>query len=702
MAAAAALAVVAAALVGIPPANAVPAPPAAAGSGCRLSPSGNGIQHVIYLQFDNVHFSRDNPNVPSDLEQMPHLLQFLTHNGVLDANHHTPLIAHTGTDILTSLTGVYGDRMGQPVSNSYRYFTPAGTSNPAVTFAYWTDGVFDPTTATPTDPAPTMVGPDGKVAPAPWVPFTRAGCDVGAVAAANTILENVGPDVPKVFGAGSPEAAQAAANPGLATTDFVGIGVHCAQTSARCAAGNARPDLLPDEPGGYTGYQGLFGAKYTNPVISPNGPVTTVDRSTPIVDAQGRPGFPGFDGMSAANTLGYVAQMQEAGVPVTFGYISDTHDRHPTGGAYGPGEAGYVAALKSYDDAFGAFFDRLGHDGITTANTLFVVTADENDHFAGGPPTPANCDGIHTPCTYAQLGEVNTNIRGLLATQQQNTTPFQVHADSAPNFYLDGQPAGDAPVTRAFEHAVANTTATNPYTRQDQTIVQFLDDPTEQRLLHMQTADPRRTPTFTAFANPDYFLFAGAPNCASPCVAVNPAFAWNHGDFSPDINVTWLGMAGPGIRHLGVDRSVWSDHTDIRPTILALLGLRDDYRSDGRALWELAESSALPVGLRGHRYTLDQLGAVYKQLNACVGEFGSNTLAAATRAIQSDTPGDARYRATVAGLTALGQARDQVAAQIAVLLDSATFAGGHVDEQRARALTAAAELIINLSALAGR
>src|SRR5438067_416380 len=214
---------------------------ASAGSNCRLSPSGNGINHVIYLQFDNVHFTRDNPNVPSDLEQMPNLLNFLTHNGVLDADHHTPLIAHTGTDILTSLTGVYGDRMGQPVSNSYRYFTPAGTSNPAVTFAYWTDGVFDPTT----------------------------------------------------------------------------------------------------------------------------------DGSTPIVDSAGRPGFPGFDGMSAANTLGYVAQMQEAGVPVTFGYISDAHDRHPSGGAYGPGEAGYVAALKSYDNAFGAFFQRLGRDGITPANTLF-------------------------------------------------------------------------------------------------------------------------------------------------------------------------------------------------------------------------------------------------------------------------------------------------------------------------------------------
>jgi len=43
------------------------------GSTCLLnSPSGN-IQHVIYIQFDNTHFTRDNPNVPSDLEQMPNL-----------------------------------------------------------------------------------------------------------------------------------------------------------------------------------------------------------------------------------------------------------------------------------------------------------------------------------------------------------------------------------------------------------------------------------------------------------------------------------------------------------------------------------------------------------------------------------------------------------------------------------------------------
>src|SRR5215831_5545019 len=89
-------------------------------SSCQLDPQNHQIKHVIYLQFDNVHLTRDNPNVPSDLEQMPNLLNFLTSNGTMDANHHTPLIAHTANDILTSLTGVYGDRHGQPIANSYR------------------------------------------------------------------------------------------------------------------------------------------------------------------------------------------------------------------------------------------------------------------------------------------------------------------------------------------------------------------------------------------------------------------------------------------------------------------------------------------------------------------------------------------------------------------------------------------------------
>src|SRR5579871_3065676 len=77
---------------------------------CQLNSAQGAIQHVIYIQFDNTHFTRDNPNVPSDLEQMPNLLNFIQNNGVLLTDHHTPLIAHTADDVLTSISGVYGDQ----------------------------------------------------------------------------------------------------------------------------------------------------------------------------------------------------------------------------------------------------------------------------------------------------------------------------------------------------------------------------------------------------------------------------------------------------------------------------------------------------------------------------------------------------------------------------------------------------------------
>ncbi len=56
-----------------------------------------------------------------------------------------------------------------------------------------------------------------------------------------------------------------------------------------------------------------------------------------------------------------------------------------------------------------------------------------------------------TPCTYAQIGEINANLAGLLATEQSITTPFKVHSDSAPAVYITGNPARDNEmVTRPF------------------------------------------------------------------------------------------------------------------------------------------------------------------------------------------------------------------------------------------------------------
>src|SRR5436305_9921264 len=91
---------------------------------CSLA---NSIEHIVYLQFDNVHLRRDIPNVPSDLEQMPNLLGFLKGNGTVLNKHYTILISHTAGGILASLTGLNPDRMGITESNSYDYYRADGT-----------------------------------------------------------------------------------------------------------------------------------------------------------------------------------------------------------------------------------------------------------------------------------------------------------------------------------------------------------------------------------------------------------------------------------------------------------------------------------------------------------------------------------------------------------------------------------------------
>jgi hypothetical protein len=694
---------------------------------CQITGPTGDVRHVVFLIFDNVHFLRDDPNVPSDLEQMPHLLNFIRGNGTLLTNDHTVLISHTANGILTNLTGMYSDRHGQAVSNSYRYFFgPTGQTASSSSFKYWTD-LTDDVNVVPNDPNFNMVNGDSgtpKNTPAPWVPYTRAGCDWGATALANVVLENTGTgpagDMTKVFGAGSPEWLEAqasnAAPPGtaarnLAQTDFVGMAVHCSKSPGSICAGNpnARPDLLPNEPGGYVGYQGLFGAKYVNPAITGGSAVVNNLNGQPITDQFDQPGFPGFDGLFATTTLSYVAQMQEAGIPVTFGYISDAHDQHGKAGEIhatrGPGEADYVQQLKNYDEAFGKFFDRLATDGINKSNTLFVFTVEEGDHFAGSQPTPAGCDGLTTPCHYDPIGEVNGNLTGLLATQEGITTPFTVHADMAPTIYITGNPGRTDLVTRNFGRALGRLSSVNPYTGQAENVSAALADPVEMKALHMITADPQRTPTLTMFAQPDWFFFTGAPNCNSPCVFIPPqsnsSFAWNHGGIQPEIATTWAGIVGPGVRHNG-DDSTWADHTDIRPTMLDLTGLSDTYLHDGRVLIDQLHASAVSQTLRAHRETLRRLGEVYKQVNAPFGSFAMDTLAASTRAIKSgSSTDDSTYTAIENQITALTNERDTLASQIRGALNAAAAGTLRLNEQQAKAwIRQANDLLDRAAALA--
>ena len=758
---------VSAAVAAAPTAGAEPVPPVAA---CHL---GNGVQHVISLVFDNVHFSRDNPNVPSDLEQMPHLLNFLKSHGTVLSNSHTPLIAHTADDSLTIYTGLYGDRHGQPLTNSYKTYNPDGSTDPAASFAYWTSPVVD-TAATPApghDTTPTMVysptspaklGATGQQTPAPWVPFTRAGCSVGDFSTANMVLENTRQDLNTVFGPSSPEVAQLNADPDSfkdpEVTDYIGEAVHCAQGDIICANAQATkfgqtspsptavPDLLPTEPGGYTGYQALFGARYIAPVLGAGTPNVT-HNGYPVTDASGQltdidgnpiintfthtPGFPGFS-PTASQSLAYLADMQESGIPVTYGYISDIHERKAEGPAscttatatgngkpIGPGDSCYVDNAQRYDEAFQKFFDRLQADGINPSNTEFVISAEENDQFAGAnigratEPAPAGCDGVSVPCHYAagQIGELQANIKGLLSTTPSANTAFDVEPQGAA-IYVHGQPGAANPSVRQLERDTAAMTGDDPYTGVNgEKITNYEAGALEQRVLHMRTADPLRTPTYTLFPKPDYFFSTSGPN-----VSINPGFAYNHGYYSPNIDVTWSSLVGPGVAVRGVDGpepidgnqphdpnstntvpqastvGTWVEETDLRPTLLHLIGLQDDYPTDGRVI-----SQAL-IAPNAQLTKTAGLAATYQQLTSSVGAFGTDTLIGDSAALASGGPGDdATFRCEQSALSDLAGQRDRLVTRMKATLADAT-ANRHIDRSavtseltKGRAILAAAD-----------
>jgi hypothetical protein len=713
---------------------------------CHL---GNGVQHVVNIVFDNVHFSRDNPNVQSDIEQIPTLMHFLEQNGTLFSNVHTPMIAHTADDSLTIYTGLYGDRHGQPLTNSYKTYNPDGTTDPAASFAYWTSPAFDTQKPNPSsghDTTPTMVysdtvpasGTPDRITPAPWVPFTRAGCTVGDFSTANMVLENPTSDLPTVFGPNSPEVAQLKADPDSfkdpENADYVGVAVHCAQNDTICSSAQAprgipttppQPatptavdDNLPTEPGGYSQFQALFGARYIAPQLGAgtpdlkhNGYVVT-NHAGNLVDLDGNqingaflstPGFPGFS-PTASQTLAYMADMQEAGIPVTYGYISDLHEfKAGSSGCttatatkstnpLGPGDTCYAQNAAKYDHAFQVFFARLAADGITPANTEFVISAEEGDQFAGAnaarkgtQPTPNGCDGLTTltACNYAsgQIGELQANIKGLLSSTTSSGTQFDIEPQGA-SLYVHGQPAANDPTVRQLERDTAAMTTgsfTDPYDNvTGEKITAYQAGALEERVLHMQTADPLRLPTYTLFPKPDYFFSTSGAN-----VSINSAFAYDHGYYSPNIDITWAGMVGPGVAKNGLDgptpeqgnqphdpestntvpeasqNGTWVEEADLRPTLMYLAGLTDDYQTDGHVVTQALAS--VPKALQA----TEDLATGYDQINSSVGQFATDTLIADSHALASGSgANDGEYATEQQTLSTLADDRDSAATKI--------------------------------------
>jgi hypothetical protein len=292
-----------------------------------------------------------------------------------------------------------------------------------------------------------------------------------------------------------------------------------AAAAAACAPGNpnAKLDALPDEPGGYAGFQGLFGAKAVNPAITGGQPVVKDTEGQPIADPFGQPGLPGFDGMLAKVSLGYVAADAGGRRPGHL-RLHLRRPRQPQPGlrASGSGRGRLPGpSCRPTTEAFGAFFDRLKAHGIDKRNTLFVFTVDENDHFAGGD----SADGTwsHTSATSAAGSSAraqpaqpdparsNANLAALPARRRAEL-PGALGLGCR-RVLLNGNPPRTDAALRKLERDVAATKAIDPYVSPDPTpITSSWSTPSPSGRCTWSTPIPAHADLHAVPANPDYFL----------------------------------------------------------------------------------------------------------------------------------------------------------------------------------------------------
>jgi hypothetical protein len=215
----------------------------------------------------------------------------------------------------------------------------------------------------------------------------------------------------------------------------------------------------------------------------------------------------------------------------------------------------------------------------------------------------------------------------------------------------------------------------------------------------LTTGDPARNPTFAYFANDTYFVSDFGLPCSG---CIESEFAWNHGDAQAVIGHTWQSYVGPGVKNEanGGDAIVFTDHTDVRPTINSILGLHDPYVADGRVITQALLPSAFSTALASNQATIESLGDNYKQINAPFGPFPQCILSVSTIALQGNDTNDATYTTLEASITSLTSQRDALATSIKTALDGAEFGGTPIDPTQASTwITQAQNLIVNCNSL---
>jgi hypothetical protein len=136
---------------------------------------------------------------------------------------------------------------------------------------------------------------------------------------------------------------------------------------------------------------------------------------------------------------------------------------------------------------------------------------------------------------------------------------------------------------------------------------------------------------------------------------------------------------------------VWTDHTELRPTMLSLLGLTDDYADDGNLVAQVVNDGALPASVLAHRAAYEQVQGRLKQLNAPFGQFGHDAEVVSTTAVAGD---DSTYNGFAAQLAACRDQRNALAASIQGQLNEAVFHGGALTDAQLAALAGQADGLI--------
>ena len=125
--------------------------------------------------------------------------------------------------------------------------------------------------------------------------------------------------------------------------------------------------------------------------------------------------------------------------------------------------------------------------------------------------------------------------------------------------------------------------------------------------------------------------------------------------------------------------------------MLALLGLKDDYVSEGRALTEVFQAWAIPSGVRESTDQFLQLAQAYKRVSAPVAELGLTTLRVSTAARAAD---ETKRHNLQSQLLVIASLRNDLSAAMANLLNAAAFHGRRISEPETRQLVRSADDLV--------